>query len=84
MKELTNGKIIARLIQIERNICTVLKAWDGEINECISDEVMDHLYAKRNLLYAILMDDCGMDRKTIDAIVEGVDTLYGYGPEDEQ
>ncbi len=82
MVEITNGKIIERLIRTEKNICSLRKQWDdtdqnswNETDDWYNKEI-NRLENRKWLLYDILMNDCRIDYKIIDAIIEGVDKLY--------
>lgn len=79
MDYITNGKIIARLIKIERRINSIKRTLRNN-EELDGDEwyekLLGRLEAVKTELINILIDDCNISLEVVDAIIEGVEALY--------
>lgn len=79
MDYITNGKIIARLIKVERRINNIKRTLRNN-EELNGDEwyekLLGRLEAVKTELINILIDDCNISLEVVDAIIEGVEALY--------
>lgn len=79
MDYITNGKIIARLIKVERRINSIKRTLRNN-EELNGDEwyekLLGRLEAVKTELINILIDDCNISLEVVDAIIEGVEALY--------
>lgn len=79
MDYITNGKIIARLIKVERRINSIKRTLRNN-EELDGDEwyekLLGRLEAVKTELINILIDDCNISLEVVDAIIEGVEALY--------
>lgn len=79
MDYITNGKIIARLIKVERRINSIKRTLrnNEELNgDEWCEKLLGRLEAVKTELINILIDDCNISLEVVDAIIEGVEALY--------